>query len=86
LGRIQDYPEPLPAAENVIMPEVKRVVRPVEVNYLCDACSKGMLEHSSDMDPETGAIEHQCMICDHKQTFKWKRYPRIEHIGEDETF
>ncbi len=68
------------------MPEVKRVVRPVEVDYLCDACGKGMLEYVSEMDPETGAIEHHCMICDHKQTFNWKRYPRIEHIGEDEEF
>jgi uncharacterized cysteine cluster protein YcgN (CxxCxxCC family) len=68
------------------MPEVKRVVRPVEVDYLCDACGKGMMEHTSDMDPETGAIEHQCMICNHVATFSWKRYPRIEHIGEDEAF
>jgi len=44
------------------------------------------LKPASDMDPETGAIEHHCMICDHRQVFHWKRYPRIEHIGEDEDF
>ena len=66
------------------MPVVKRLVRPVEVNYVCDGCSQGMLEHAGEMDAENGAQEHRCMICDHRQTFFWERYPRIEHIGLDE--
>jgi hypothetical protein len=66
------------------MPEVKREVRPVEVNYVCDACGQGMMARSGDMDRETGDIPHRCLICDHSHTFKWREYPRIDHIGLDE--
>jgi DNA-directed RNA polymerase subunit RPC12/RpoP len=66
------------------MPEIKREVRPVEVNYICDACSQGMMSRAGEMDAKTGAIEHRCLICDHRQTFKWREYPRIDHIGLDE--
>ena len=67
------------------MPEIKREVRPVEVNYVCDAGGKGMMARCADMDPGTGAIEHRCLICDHRQTFHWREYPRIVHIGPDES-
>ncbi len=66
------------------MPEVKREVRPVEVNYVCDACGQGMMAQSGQLDQETGNIEHSCLICDHKQNFQWRSYPRIDHIGFDE--
>ncbi len=66
------------------MPELKREVRPIEINYVCDACSKGMMEACGDMDPKTGAIDHRCLICNHQQVFEWRPYPRIEHIGLDE--
>lgn len=66
------------------MPEVKREVRPVEVNYVCDSCGQGMMAQSGPLDPETGDIEHKCLICDHQQTFQWRSYPRIDHIGFDE--
>ena len=66
------------------MSEVKREVRSVEVNYLCDACGQGMMTKCGDRDSVTGDIEHRCLICDHMQTFKWKSYPRIEHVGLDE--
>jgi DNA-directed RNA polymerase subunit RPC12/RpoP len=66
------------------MPEIKREVRPVEVSYLCDACGKGMMSSTGDMDPASGEIQHRCLICDHQQTFKWNAYPRIEHLGLDE--
>jgi hypothetical protein len=66
------------------MPEVKREVRPIEINYVCDACSQGMMSRSGEMDPVTGEIEHRCLICDHQQTFRWLEYPRIAHIGLDE--
>ncbi len=67
------------------MPEIKRVVVPVEVSYVCDACGTGMMEAISSMDRATGECEHQCLICEHKDSFKWKQYPRIEHVGEDES-
>ncbi|MCB1848791.1 MAG: type II citrate synthase [Halieaceae bacterium] len=67
------------------MPEIKREVRPVEVNYLCDACGQGMMVGAGAMDPETGDIEHRCLICDRRQRFKWREYPRIDHIGLDES-
>ncbi len=66
------------------MPENKREVRPVEVNYLCDACGQGMMAQCGDMDSSSGEIPHRCLICDHRQTFLWNSYPRIEHIGLDE--
>ncbi|MFV0276523.1 MAG: type II citrate synthase [Parahaliea sp.] len=66
------------------MPEMKREVRPVEVNYVCDACGNGMMARSGDTDPKTGDTQHRCMICDHRQVFKWCEYPRIDHIGLDE--
>ncbi len=67
------------------MPEVKREVKPIEVNYICDSCEKGMMEAVGEMDPETGEWEHRCLICDARQTFKWHRYPRIVHIALDES-
>lgn len=66
------------------MPEVKRVVKPVEVNYVCDKCEHGMMQKSGEMDSASGEIEHKCMICNHKQTFKWVSYPRIDYIAEEE--
>lgn len=66
------------------MPEMKREVRTVEVTYLCDACGKGFMSRSGEMDPESGDIEHSCLICDHKQVFQWREYPRIDHIGVEE--
>jgi hypothetical protein len=66
------------------MPVVKRPVKPVEVTYVCDGCGQGMLEHDGAMDAESGAQDHRCLICDHRQTFFWERYPRIDHIGVDE--
>lgn len=67
------------------MPEVKREVRPVEINYVCDACGQGMMSQSGPMDEATGNIEHRCLICNHQQTFQWRAYPRIDHVGVNET-
>lgn len=66
------------------MPEIKRIVKPVEINYVCDKCSHGMMQKTADMDKQTGEVEHKCMICGHVQVFKWLSYPRITYIGEDE--
>ena len=66
------------------MPVSKREVRAVEVNYICDACGTGMMSRCGEMDPKTGAAEHRCLICDHRQVFQWETYPRIDHIGLDE--
>ena len=66
------------------MPEVKREVRPIEINYVCDACGNGMMAQTGPMDEATGDIEHSCPICDHKQTFKWRAYPHYDHIGLEE--
>ncbi len=66
------------------MPELKREVRPVEVSYLCDSCGQGMMERCGEMNPASGDIEHRCLICDHRQTFKWLSYPRVEHVGMDD--
>lgn len=66
------------------MPEIKREVRPIEINYLCDGCEQGMMTKSGEMDPKTGDIPHKCLICNHEQVFQWRAYPRIDHVGIDE--
>lgn len=66
------------------MPEIKRPVQTIEVNYVCDKCEHGMLEKVSETHPETGETLHQCMICGHQQSFKWVSYPRIDYIGVGE--
>lgn len=66
------------------MPESKRLVKPVEINYICDKCENGILQQAGEMDKETGAIPHRCMICGAEHSFKWRAYPRIDFIGIDE--
>jgi DNA-directed RNA polymerase subunit RPC12/RpoP len=66
------------------MPEVRQEVRPIEVNYVCDACGKGMMSPVGEMEPTSGDIEHQCLICNHEQTFQWRPYPRIDYVGVEE--
>jgi len=68
------------------MPEVKREVRPIEVNYVCDACGNGMLAKAGEANPQSGEIAHRCMICNHAQSFVGVHYPRIDYIGADEKF
>ncbi len=66
------------------MPEVKRPVRTIEVNYLCDSCGKGMLHKVGEIDKESGDTHHECVICGNAQTFQWVTYPRIDYVAEDE--
>ena len=66
------------------MPEIKRPVQTIEVNYVCDKCGHGMLEKVGEMDTQSGEALHRCMICNHNQTFKWVSYPRIDYIGVGE--
>ncbi len=67
------------------MPEIKRPVQTIEVNYVCDKCGYGMMKKVSEMDSNTGDIMHECMICGHPQIFQWRSYPRINYIGLDES-
>jgi hypothetical protein len=66
------------------MPEVRQEVRPIEINYICDGCGKGMMSPAGEMDPSSGDIKHQCLICDHVQTFKWRPYPRIDYVDVEQ--
>ena len=68
------------------MPEIKRPVQTIEVNYVCDKCQHGMMSQCGEINEETGAAPHKCVICGHEQTFEWVTYPRIDHIGVDEKF
>jgi hypothetical protein len=43
-----------------------------------------MMQKTGEMDPQTGEVEHKCMICGHSQTFKWISYPRIDYVGEED--
>jgi hypothetical protein len=67
------------------MPEQKQEVKPIQINYVCDACGTGMMSPSAEMDPVSGDIEHRCLICDHKQTFQWRPYPRIDYVEAGKT-
>jgi predicted SprT family Zn-dependent metalloprotease len=67
------------------MPEVKRPVKTVEVNYVCDACGHGMMEQRGESNLVTGENLHACVICGHEQVFKWVTYPRIAYVGEEES-
>jgi len=66
------------------MPEITRPVKAIEVNYVCDKCSHGMMKHCGDIDAATGLVPHRCMICSHEQNFKWVSYPKIRYVGLDE--
>ncbi len=68
------------------MGEIKRVVQPVEINYVCDKCEHGMMNKSGEMDEASGDIPHKCVICGHEQIFQWVTYPRIDYMdtGEDQ--
>ena len=66
------------------MPEVKRLVQPVEVNYVCDKCGHGMMEKVGEANAQSGEIPHRCMICGYEQQFKWVSYPHLDYIGVGE--
>lgn len=66
------------------MAEIKRPVRSIEVNYVCDKCEHGMMQKAGPTDPASGETPHKCMICGFEQSFKWVTYPRIDYVGEDE--
>lgn len=66
------------------MPEIRRPVQPIEINYLCDKCEHGMMQSCGEMDPATGITPHKCVICGHQQNFEWVHYPRIDYVGLDE--
>lgn len=66
------------------MPEVKRPVQTIEVNYICDKCNHGMMAKAGNTNQESGETLHRCMICGHEQSFKWVTYPRIDYIGVEE--
>ncbi len=68
------------------MAEIKRAVQTVEVNYICDKCEHGMMQQCGARDEETGDTPHKCVICGHQQNFEWLTYPRIDYVGEGESF
>lgn len=68
------------------MPEVKREVRPIEVNYVCDACGNGMMAKTGAQVAGSAEIEHRCMICNHTQNFVGVHYPRIDYVGINENY
>lgn len=65
------------------MPEVKRPVTTVEVNYVCDKCEHGMMHKSGDINEKTGEVPHKCVICGHQQSFSWVSYPRIDYVSAE---
>ncbi len=62
------------------MPEIKREVKTVEINYVCDECGYGMMRQLAPTNQETGETLHECAICGHKQTFKSVTYPHIAYL------
>ncbi len=68
------------------MPEVKRPVQTIEVNYVCDKCEHGMMQKCGEINEDTGEVPHKCVICGHLQSFEWVSYPRIDYVGEGEKY
>ena len=64
------------------MAEIFRKVQPYEFNYVCDQCLRGMMQATGNV--MGGEVEHQCMICSHKQLLP-KSYPHIEYFAEQES-
>ena len=64
------------------MAEIFRKVQPYEFNYVCDQCLRGMMQATGKV--MQGGIEHQCMICSHKQLLA-KSYPHVEYFAEQES-
>jgi uncharacterized CHY-type Zn-finger protein len=67
----------------IAMPEIKRPVRPLEVNYICDKCHHGMMVVDPAQAFEANNFNHSCVICGHQQTLA-SSYPRYEFVGVDE--
>ncbi|CAH0989934.1 hypothetical protein SIN8267_00005 [Sinobacterium norvegicum] len=65
------------------MPETKRPVTPLEVNYICDKCNHGMMMEDPSQAVERQGIDHICVICGHQQTLD-SSYPRYEFVGVGE--
>lgn len=67
------------------MPEVKRPVQTIEVNYVCDKCNSGMMQKAGEVDPETGDCLHHCVICGYEMAFQWVTYPRIDYVDVEKS-
>lgn len=65
------------------MPEVNRVMRPIELDYLCDKCEAGMV-HSTGLETEKG-FEHKCVICGEIDFFKNRQYPEVVFVPTGES-
>jgi len=61
------------------MPETKKEVKPVLVEYICDVCGEGKMvktERSYPMKPPK--FEYQCNKCGEINNF-FKSYPTVEY-------
>ncbi len=63
------------------MPEVRRDVKPVEVNYLCDKCESGMVI-CTDQSSASAKRPHKCVICGEHYEFD-KIYPKIVYVPSE---
>ncbi len=66
------------------MPEIKREVKTVEINYVCDECGYGMMLQVAPRNEETGEVPHECAICGHGQIFKGVTYPHIAYLDVED--
>lgn len=66
------------------MPEIKREVKTIETNYVCDECGYGMMRQVGPANEETDEIPHECAICGHHQTFKGVTYPHITYLDAED--
>jgi len=63
------------------MAEVRRAVKPIEVNYLCDKCESGMVI-CTDQSSVEEKRPHQCVICGAEYAFD-KIYPKIVYVPDE---
>jgi len=67
------------------MPREQTPLRPIQVDYRCDECSKGYYRPNGNsmLMSSPAKFEHSCDNCGHSQTFT-ERYPTVRYAREAE--
>lgn len=65
------------------MGEIKKIVHPISVSYICDECGGEMLQTGIIKPVSPPLYEHKCNICGHCRDFR-RAYPYVEYTPEDD--
>jgi hypothetical protein len=68
------------------MSETRTEVRPVEIDYVCDACGVGHMRSTGiSLMSSPPQYPHKCDKCGAEQTFTNARYPRVMYEKREAT-